>query len=342
MCRPITKSKTLFRRMFLPILAAVVVAGVTACGGGGGGGATASGPSSKLFIADSAHLAIASLLDPNPPTSQLSPDHVISGPNTGLVDPSGLAINPANGTMYVANGQSILVFNNAGTANGNVSPSRTITSAKFGNVSALFLDTAHNVLYAGDDLNGIWVIANASGANGVITPTRSITGTFGTAFVIHGLAVDTTRDLLYVSCTVYLPYSNPILVFDHASTANGNSLTALHTIVPTPSPNASINAGRLFLDAASDSLYMADSSYNRVRVFDAASSADGMVTPNRTINLPAPPSDLAVDTTNDRLYALNPGVLYIVGNASTADGTVPVTELVASTGSLLSAVAVIP
>ena len=324
--------------MFLPILAAVVVAGVTACGGGGGGGATASGPSSKLFVADSAHLAIASLLDPNPPTSQLSPDHVISGPNTGLVDPAGLAINPANGTMYVANGQSILVFNNAGTANGNVSPSRTITSAKFGNVSALFLDTAHNVLYAGDDLNGIWVIANASGANGVITPTRSITGTFGTAFVIRGLAVDTTRDLLYVSCITSAPLYNATLVFDNASTANGSSLTPLHTIITNPSTNA----GRLFVDAANDRLYMADSGYYAVRVFDGASGADGTVIPNRTINLPASVSDLAVDTTNDRLYALNPGVLYIVGNASTADGTVAVTELVASTGSLLSAVAVIP
>lgn len=329
-------------------LAAIAISGLGACGGGGGEAGGGSGPvviSNKVFVADSANSAIASSANTNPTPGTMVLNRVIAGANTGLTgNVFGLAIDAVTDRLYVANGTSILVFNNAGTASGNTAPARTITRAgtSFGNVSSLFLDIVHDVLYVGDDSNGVWIIHNASSANGAITPNRSITGNFtgnfGGMFQVHGLFVDTTRDLLYVSLTTFSSPTNVVMVFNNASTANGNSVTPVRTIDSYPS----INAGAIYLDAANDRLYMADTSSNTVRVIDGASTANGTVASDRTIYIGASPANLTLDMANNRLYVLNPSRVYIVNGASTANGSVAMTAVLAPSGSILSAIAVKP
>lgn len=328
------------------ILAVLIAVGIAACGGGGGGGdspgTSLGGTSSKVFVADSANRSIASVVDANPSAGTMLIDRIITGSSTGISNNVGaLAIDAANDRLYVANGTSILVFNNAGTARGNAAPVRTLSSAQFGNVSSLFLDTANNVLYVGDDLNGVWVINNASSANGSITPDRSITGNFtagfGGTFQIHGIFVDTTRDMLYVSLS-RIAGTNGVLVFNGASTANGSNLVPARSIISDPS----VTPGGIFVDVGGDRLYLADTSGFTVHVIDGASAVDGAVAPSRTINIGSSPASIAIDPVNDRLYALNPDVVYIVNGASTADGSVSMTAVFAPSGSILTAIAVRP
>lgn len=340
------RSRGVFGSMRRVILAVLTVFGITACGGGGGGSDSPStslgGASSKVFVADSANRSIASVADANPSAGTMRIDRIITGASTGISNNVGaLAIDAANDRLYVANGASILVFNNAGSAHGNVAPVQTLSSTRFGNVSSLFLDTANDVLYVGDDLNGVWVINNASSANGSITPNRSITGNFtagfGGTFQIHSIFVDTTRDMLYVSLS-RIAGPNGVLVFNGASSANGSNLAPARSILCNPS----VTPGGIFVDAGGDRLYLADTSGFTVQVIDGASAADGAVAPSRIINIGSSPASIAVDPVNDRLYVLNPGVVYIVNGASAADGSVPMTAALAPGGSILSAIAVRP
>jgi hypothetical protein len=113
-----------------------------------------------------------------------APTRVISGQNTGLVDPVGMALDSA-GYLYVANGYfvpdqmdnndftltgEVLVF--APGASGDVAPVRTISGSK-----TLFSKPAHGV--AVDSQGWIYVterdvLVFAPGANGDIAPSQHI------------------------------------------------------------------------------------------------------------------------------------------------------------------------
>src|SRR5712692_438852 len=97
-------------------LALIVAFGLAACGGGysgsGMGYGMSAGAGSKLFAADSPHMAIGSLVNPNPPAGMIPVDRTIMGLiYTGLSSNIGsLALDPALDYLYVGNGTSILVF----------------------------------------------------------------------------------------------------------------------------------------------------------------------------------------------------------------------------------------
>lgn len=339
----IKKINCVGRQSMRAIFVAVSMASITACGGGGNGSAatTPPAPLSNLFVADGFNFAIASVVNANPSPGLVTLDRVIAGPNTGVFNNvRDFAIDAGADRLYVANGTFILVFNNAGTANGDVAPARTITSSFINDADSLFLDTASNTLYVGDSLNNIWAIHNASTANGSIVPNRAIHEASVGTTITRDIFVDTTRDLLYVSRVTFTPSANHILVFNNASTADGTNLTPNRTITFGP---PSMNSGSIFVDVTNDRLYAANTSNNTVRVLDNVSTANGSVTENRTINLSISPTELTLDTRNNRLYVLGSDTLQIINGADTANGPVLATEVRASSGnSSLSAVAVRP
>ena len=319
--------------------------GLAACGGGGGyggggGNMPVSGAApSKLFGADSPHMAIGSLANPNPGAGTIPVDRIIAGPYyTSLSNNIGsLALDPALDYLYVGNGTSIRVFYSASMANGDVSPLRAISG--IGNTGSLFLDAVNNRLYVGDDVNGVKVFNGASMASGALAPNRTITGDFGATFAIHGVAVDTTvKNILYVSNTNHTSSSDQISVFDGAGTVNGSNPPS-RTITPNPASGV----GGIFLDAANDRLYVASgSSASNVMVFDTASTANGSITPARTMTFPAAITSVVVDTVNDRLYAVSLGAIYILNGASAASGSVTATAIFPPAGGSFTAVAVAP
>ena len=134
------------------------VLGLAACGGGGGGygnNPPSGAAPSKLFGADSPHMAIGSLANPNPGAGTFPVDRTIMGPiYTELSNNIGsLALDPALDYLYVGNGTSVRVFYMASMANGDATPLRVISG--IGNTGSLFLDTTpNNRLYVGDDAFG--------------------------------------------------------------------------------------------------------------------------------------------------------------------------------------------
>ena len=332
------------------------VFGLAACGGGGGYGGGNNPPSgaapSKLFAADSTDRVVGSLANPDPATGSLTVDRTI-GSQPGAfpynyanfsTNIGSLALDTTRDYLYVGNGTSILVFHGASTANGDLFTNATI--GPIGNTGSLFLDTAHDLLYVGDDVNGVKVFSGASAANGSPTP-RLISGDFGATFLIHGVAVDTTaKNILYVSNTNHTSSKDQISVFDSASGVSGSNAPN-RTITPTVA-NVNQSVGGIFLDAASDILYVAGGSASaQVMVFSGASSANdvsGALAPGKTLTFPSGILKVVVDATHDRLYAVGfNGHIYLVENVSTlSSGAATAKDASLSNGGMLTAVAVNP
>lgn len=339
---------TSLSRTALWIAAAVQLASLAACGGGGYGGGGMSMPvvgvgPSKLFAADSTHMSVGSLVNPNPPGGSLTVDRVIAGPiyvhfsnNIG-----SLALDTMNDRLYVGNGTSILVFNNASTDNGDVFRNGTITSnPAIGNKGSMFLDTAHDRLYVGDDVVDVKVFNAASTLTGLSTP-RHITGM---TTPIHGVAVDTgNNNILYVSNEN--AGTHQISVFDNASGVT-NELPN-RTIVPTTASMVNLAVGGIAFDATHNLLYVAPGAgANGIMVFSTPNTAHGTIAPTQTLTITSAPGILkvVVDGPNDRLYAVgSTGHIYLIEAASTlTTGNATAKDASLSNGGMLTAIAVNP
>ncbi|MEK7796634.1 MAG: beta-propeller fold lactonase family protein, partial [Pseudomonadota bacterium] len=124
---------------------------------------------------------------------------------------------------------SILVFNNASTASGEIVPNRTISGVltTLNAPSGIFVDTANNRLYVANYTgNSILLFSNASAADGEIVPNRRISGALTTLNNPSGIFVDTANNRLYVANYT----GNSILVFNNASTASVAFLK-LHDVI---------------------------------------------------------------------------------------------------------------
>jgi hypothetical protein len=350
---------------------ALALLAVASCGGGGGGGGGSSAPptpGSKLFITDGGNDAIASIVNAAPTINSPSTiDRIVQGSSTGLGTggpPSissipSIALDAANDRVFAATRTNVVVFDHAGTANGNVPYSRLMSATvdtgggpRGVDFYGLYLDTANNILYTVDPAGEVHVFSSASTRTGATTPDRTVTPNLGTTTIVvstFGIAVDKIHDLLYVG--IAPSGANPfIIVFNGASTANTN-------ISPNSSrtPDRTITlarAGAFHLDEANDRLYVSRFD-GVVWVFDNASGLlTGTPTQNRTINMANTVQNfIFVDTSRDKLYAVsndpntaNRSLLDIVDNASTAnEPTVNgLSTFITATNIRFSAVAVKP
>jgi 6-phosphogluconolactonase (cycloisomerase 2 family) len=237
----------------------------------------------------------------------ISPRRTISGGGGGG--------GTANGRLYVSNdaNNSIVRFDNAFTANGNVTPGGIISGAstQLSNPQYIFLDASADRLFvANANASNILIFDNASTLNGNIAPTRAITS--ASLATPTDVALDKGRDLLYVAD------NNQILVFASASTVNGLT-TPVRSIQP------GFTAGAIFIDAADDRLFAADPATNSINVFDGASTLNGTVSVNRRVvgadTQLAQPFGLQIDSAG-RLVVANfaPASITIYTNAAAATG----------------------
>ena len=307
---------------------------------------TTVGPS-KLFAADSTHSVVGSLANPDPAAGALTVDRLI-GPQPGAIpynyaafstNIGSLALDTTRDYLYVGNGTSVLVFHGASMANGDI-----FVSASFGtigNTGSMFLDSANDRLYVGDDVSNVKVYSPASTANSLSTP-RLVTGM---TTPIHGVAVDTTKNILYVSNdTVGGSTTHQIMVFDNADTVT--TAGPNRTITPTVS-NANQTVGGIFADSTHDVLYVAGGSAStQIMVFASASTANdvgGATAPSKILTMPSGMLNVVVDTTHDRLYAVGfNGHIYLVENVSTLSSGPATAKDASVSGDMLTAVAVNP
>jgi sugar lactone lactonase YvrE len=103
------------------------------------------------------------------------PVRMISGPDTGLADPYGLAVGD-DGTIYVANNSGNTITEYGPGANGDVQPVRTISGPSTGLNSpyGLAVDDAGTIFVA--NYGAKTVTEYAAGANGDASPIRTISG----------------------------------------------------------------------------------------------------------------------------------------------------------------------
>ena len=221
------------------------------------------------------------------------------------------------GSIYVSNssGNSILRFESASTASGNVVPNATIagSSTQLTSPQYLTVDVTNNRLYiANEGASSVLVFENASTINGNTAPSRTISGTNTTLVSPVGVELDSSRDLLYVAD------GGQALVFATASTVNGN-------VAPARTISVGFTITAMLVDSLNDRLFLANGSSNAIDVFDNASTLNNTVSPNRIVSgsqtqLSAP-SGLQIDGSGRLVVSdFSSGSITIYTNAAGANG----------------------
>jgi DNA-binding beta-propeller fold protein YncE len=112
---------------------------------------------------------------PRDANGDLAPIRILKGPRTQLNWPTGLAVDPDRGELYVANdtGDSILVFSE--TAEGDAAPIRTIKGPKsmIKSPTGVFYDYKHRELWVSNFGNHTATVF-AADASGDVAPLRMI------------------------------------------------------------------------------------------------------------------------------------------------------------------------
>ena len=229
----------------------------------------------------------------------------------------------AAGKLYVTNqnGNSILRFDNAFNATGNEAPGAQITGSSTGldAPQTVALDTAADRLYVANAGGpsappSVLIFDGISTLNGNAAPTRTIAG-LSTQFIApSSVALDKSRDLLYVADGVDI-YVYP------ASTANGDQAATRDIKVSS----FGIQIQQIFLDAANDRLYVSDGANNAVDIFDNASTLNqtpaaprGLTGAATQLNQPA---GMAIDPSgNLAVTNLGNGSITVYANAATTSG----------------------
>ncbi len=225
-------------------------------------------------------------------TGNVAPIAVISGPSTGLDHPSGIALDPVNGDIYVANVDlshaakaSITIYSPG--ANGNVAPIGVIKGASTGLIcpGGLALDASGNIYVPNTNINcncpskcGVnnrSITVYSAGSHGNTAPTRKISGSKTKLHEPNQLALD-SRLRIWVVNALGDQYKDWVNVY--AAAANGN--VGPKRLFYGTKPQLSCPEG-IALDA-SDNVYVANCvSDPLINVYAAGSFGD--IAPNATI-----------------------------------------------------------
>jgi sugar lactone lactonase YvrE len=271
----------------------------------------------------------------------ISPRRIVGGGGspTPTVSP-GASPSPTTttlGKLYVTNqsANSILRFDNALSATGDVAPAATISG---GNTTLnapqfLALDTAADRLFVAN-ANGSSVLifdaVSTRTGNTNIAPTRTIGGPINSLLITPSdVALDKSRDLLYVAD------GSEILVFSPASSVNGD-------VPPVRDITLAFTAQGFFLDATNDRLYVTDAGNNAINIFDSASTLNGPTAATRNISGTntklAQPSSATLDASGNLVVSnQGNGSITVYSSAATANGNIsPIATVVGTSTTLLA------
>jgi sugar lactone lactonase YvrE len=216
----------------------------------------------------------------------VSPAGQISGSNTTLSYPSGLAID-SRGNIYVANSNDAITVYAAG-AEGNVAPIRSIAGDKtqLNGPSGLAIDS-HDRLYVAENRSNAITVYSPK-ANGNVAPVRTIAGSSTNLYAPWGLAFDSQANL-------YVADDNPNngWVTVYAPGAKGNAAPE-RTI--EGSATKFYGPAGLAVDA-SGYLYVVNSSDETISIFGPG--ANGNVAPVSYFSAPIYAFGIALDGRDD-------------------------------------------
>ncbi len=218
--------------------------------------------------------------------------------------------------------EAVAIFEMASALSGNSTPDRNLKGTQTGFQYLEYVGNhvaeADNDLYLADtDADAIWIFSPATSVDGNVAPNRKLQGANVLLDDPCGIAVDTTRDILYVGDVD----TSKIYVWDGAATINGN-------VTPDRTIEMGTGCRDIAVDQTNDRLYVCAASGDEIWVLNNASTQDGAVVVNRNINGAATQLDNAygieLDRSRDRLYVANrnTNAILVFDNVDTIDSNV--------------------
>ena len=248
------------------------------------------------------------------------PQTYLRGSNTRLAQPGQLSYDSGTRRLIVPNGgdNSILFFEDVLNASESVPPRRFLTGigTQLNRPVGVHHDSAHDQLYvANAGSNSVLIFGNASTIEGATAPLRSLSGSATKISSISAIVLEPTTDRLWVAD----PVANALLVFNNASTLNGNVppnryILGTNTKLLAPQSLLFINK-QLFVGCTSAILR-----------FDASDSIDGNVAPTAVIQgsatLLSRPQQMVLRPDKEELFVVDAGAaaVLVYENPTTING----------------------
>ncbi len=157
-------------------------------------------------------------------TGMTAATHEITIDIAGASTSQHIVIDTTNDIGYISDGlsQCIYVVDGISTADGQITPSRTIIINTGELVGAGGLALHNNTLYvahlSGINPGGVTVINNASTADGVVTAARHITGASTQLVDPVSITLDVSRNMMYVANQT----ANKVCAFKNFQTIDGD------------------------------------------------------------------------------------------------------------------------
>jgi hypothetical protein len=211
------------------------------------------------------------------------PLRTLAGPSTGLLEPTGLALDLAHDEILVmsTSAKAILAYSRA--ASGDSPPLRTIAGPATGLNAPVGLavdPTNDEIIVANTQASSILVFSRT--ANGNVAPLRTIVGAATGLVRPTGLALDTVNSEIFVSNDVNIADSITV----YSRTANGN-VPPLRTLLTNGTTGR--DPSGLALDLANNELFVSAGccvvANNAITVYSR--TASGSATPLRVLNGPS-------------------------------------------------------
>jgi len=273
---------------------------------------------------------------PNYPN--VTPSATISGGNTGLSYPQGIAVDSTFGNIYVADESGASVFVYSAGSKGNVAPTATISGPATGLISpeGIALDSSGNIYVADESAASVFVYPPLASLPSQpnypnVTPSATISGSNTGLNAPYGIALDSSgniylADALAASAFVYPPLASLPSQPNYPNVTPTAAISGSDTGLSYPQGIA--------LDS-SRNIYVADSSANKVFVYPAGSNGNGAPSPT-TISTTMTtglgwPQGIALDSsgkiyvTDDGFSGGGPGSVFVYPAGSNANAALTAT-----------------
>lgn len=274
----------------------------------------------EMLVSNRGGSNIAHFLRASRAEGAILPQTYLRGANTRLAQPGQLSYDPTSKRLIVPNGgdNSILFFDDVLNKSEGVPPTRFLTGigTQLNRPVGVHFDSGHDELYvANGGSNSVVIFAGASTIEGATAPLRTLSGSATKISSVSAIFLDSSTDRLWVAD----PVANALLVFNNASTLNGN--------VP---PNRYILGTNTRLQAPQSLLFINKQLFvactNSILRFDDSDSIDGNVAPTAAIEgsatLLSRPQQMVLRPDKEELFVVDSGAaaVLVYENPTTING----------------------
>jgi sugar lactone lactonase YvrE len=299
-------------------------------------------PTGNIYAADfsAASVLVYPALGSSTGPLNEAPTATISGSDTGLINPVGIALDSTR-NIYVADfgATSVFVYPPVGSSTGplNEAPTATISGLKTGLFSpeGVALDSSEKIYVADSSAVSVFVYSALGKSTGTLneSPTDTIDGISTALASPVGIALDSNNK-------IYVADNGVNSVFVYPAGSNGNIAPSSTTISTTLTTGLSSPQG-IALDS-SGKIYVVDDGLFQdgppsVFVYAAASNANAV--PSATITGSntdlVEPVGIALDS-NGKIYVADPGATSVFFYPEGSNGNVTPSGSIAGPDTLLS------